>query len=113
MTGVIIAIVLITSLVLARLSMGKGRMSPGHPLDVDEGLPLPELAQSSTVFSLTGLFGAYLGIAIALGLPAFTGLACGTVLGLFIVRYWIDSTLKRRAPPGKKRFETFLSRIIK
>jgi hypothetical protein len=73
---------------------------------VDEGLPLPEAGQASTVFSLTALFGAYFGIALVLGLPALSGLAFGTVLGLFLIRYWVD-----RDKP--KRFETFLFGLLK
>ena len=111
MAGLVVAALLGLSLFIVHFSLRARPMPKDHPLNVDEGLPLPELAQSSTVFSLTGLFGAYLGIAIALGLPAFAGLAFGTVLGLFVVRYWIDSTL-RNAPSEKKRFETFLSRLL-
>jgi len=112
MAGLVVAALLGLSLFIVHFSLRARPMPKDHPLNVDDGLPLPELAQSSTVFSLTGLFGAYLGIAIALGLPALTGLAFGTVLGLFIVRYWIDSTLKRADPSGKKRFETFLFRLL-
>jgi hypothetical protein len=111
MAGLVVAALLALSLFIVHFSLRARPMPKDHPLDVDEGLPLPELAQSSTVFSLTGLFGAYLGIAIALGLPALTGLAFGTVLGLLIVRYWVDSTL-RTAPSEKKRFETFLLRLL-
>lgn len=85
---------------------------PARPLNVDNDLPLPWLAQTSTVFSLTGLFGAYLGITVALGLPALLGLAVGTVLGLFIVLYWIECTL-RQIPKKNQRFERFLSRILR
>src|SRR3954469_15018638 len=59
--------------------------------------PLPEVGQASTVFSLTALFGAYFGIYIFLGLPALAGVACGTVLGLFVIRNWIQ----------KHHFESF------
>lgn len=80
-------------------------MSVERPLDVDEHLPLPEFGQASTVFSLTALFGAYFGIALVLGLPALIGLAFGTVLGLFLIHYWID-----RYKPD--RFETFLFGLL-
>jgi len=86
-------------------------MPADYPLNVDEGLPLPELAQSSTVFSLTALFGAYLGIALVLGLFALIGLACGTVLGLFLVAYWIDSRYWLKSG-GKGTFEGFLSEVL-
>lgn len=75
------------------------------PLDVDDGLPLPEAGQASTVFSLSGLFGAYFGIASVLGLPAVAGLAFGTVLALIAIRYWIVS----RRP---ERFEQFLFGLL-
>ena len=82
-----------------------------RPLDVEDNLPLPWLAQTSTVFSLTALFGAYLGVAVALGLPALMGLALGTVLGLFAVRYWIERTL-REIEKKRKKFEDFLGAIM-
>jgi hypothetical protein len=80
-------------------------MPADHPLNVDTGLPLPEVGQASTVFSLTALFGAYLGIYLVLGLPAFVGLACGTVIGLFVVRGWI---LRHRS----ETFEDFLLALL-
>lgn len=64
-------------------------MPARHPLNVDLGLPLPEIGQASTVFSLTALFGAYLGIYIVLGIPALAGIAFGTVAGLFAIRIWV------------------------
>lgn len=81
-------------------------MPEDRPLDVDEGLPLPEAGQASTVVSLTALFGAYFGIALLLGLPALLGLAFGTALGLLLVRRWIDSH-------NPERFEAFLSGTLK
>jgi len=88
-------------------------LKPEHPLDVDDHLPLPELAQTSTVFSLTALFGAYFGVAVTLGLPALLGLVSGTVLGLIIVSFWIQSTLTSIKPQGGGRFEDFLFEILK
>lgn len=113
MPGAFVAIVLIISLVIARLSMGKGRRVPGRPLDVDDGLPLPELAQSSTVFSLTALFGAYFAIASTLGLPALIGLAFGTVLGLFLDANWITRRYWNDETAEKRHFEGFLFRLLK
>lgn len=84
---------------------------PSKPLNVESNLPLPWLAQTSTVFSWTGLFGAYFGIAVMLGLPALLGLACGTVLGLFLIRHWIERTLMR-AKKETGSFEDFLSEIL-
>lgn len=105
MPGLLVAILLIASLLLVHFSLRAQPMPPDYPLDVDEGLPLPEAGQASTVFSLTALFGAYFGIALLLGLPALLGIAFGTALGLFLVRYWID----RHKP---KRFEDFLFGIL-
>jgi uncharacterized protein YneF (UPF0154 family) len=110
MPGLIVAVVLGFSLLLVHFTLRSQPMKSTRPLDVDEDLPLPWLAQTSTVFSLTALFGGYFGVAVALGLPAVTGLAFGTVLGLFIVRHWINSTL--RGTEHEPRFEDFLSRIL-
>lgn len=109
MPGFIVAVVLGFSLLLVHLTLRSQPMPSARPLDVDENLPLPWLAQTSTVFSLTALFGGYFGVAVALGLPAVTGLACGTVLGLFAVRRWIVSTLQAA---NQTRFEDFLSNIL-
>jgi Na+/proline symporter len=103
--GLLVAVLLISSLLLVHFSLRAQPMPEEHPLDVDEGLPLPEAGQASTVFSLTALFGAYFGIALLLGLPALTGLAFGTALGLFLIRYWIDKH-------GPKQFEAFLLGIL-
>lgn len=105
MPGLVIAILLIASLLLVHFSMQTRPMPARHPLDVDQNLPLPEIGQASTVFSLTALFGAYFGIYIILGLPALGGVACGTVLGLFIIRHWIH-----KQQPGT--FEEFLQNIL-
>src|ERR1043165_4952508 len=110
MPGFIVAVVLGFSLLLVHITLRSQPMPASRPLDVDEHLPLPWLAQTSTVFSLTALFGGYFGVAVALGLPAVTGLACGTVLGLFIVRRWINSTLGKTQ--GERRFEHFLFKIL-
>lgn len=80
-------------------------MPKDRPLDVDEGLPLPEAGQASTVFSLTALFGAYFGVASVLGVPALAGLAFGTVSGLFLIRFWIIRC-------KTKRFEPFLFGLL-
>jgi hypothetical protein len=106
MPGLLVAIILIASLLLVHFSLRKQPMPEGRPLDVDEGLPLPEAGQASTVFSLTALFGAYFGIALLLGLPALMGVAFGTALGFYLIRRWID-----RYQP--KRFEAFLFKILR
>src|SRR5947207_2470705 len=110
MPGLIVAMVLGFSLLLVHYTLRSQPMPSARPLNVDEHLPLPWLAQTSTVFSLTALFGGYFGVAVALGLPAVSGLAFGTVLGLFIVRRWINRTLL--STPHEGRFEDFLSRIL-
>jgi hypothetical protein len=106
MPGLFVAALLLLSLLLVHASVRARPMPKERPLDVDEGLPLPELAQSSAVFSLTALFGAYFGVALALGLPALIGLAFGTVLGLFLIQYRIDQD-------KPKRFEPFLFGLLK
>jgi len=111
MPGLLVAVLLIFSFVMVHLWMRRRPLPRDKPLNVDEGLPLPELAQSSTVFSLTALFGAYFGIALVLGLFALLGLACGTTLGLLIVSYWINSRYWVRTK-GKKTFEGFLSGVF-
>lgn len=106
MPGLLVAIVLIASLILVHFSIRAQPLPPNCPLNVDEGLPLPEAGQASTVFSLTALFGAYFGIALLLGLPALLGLAFGTALGFFLIRVWID----KHKP---ERFEPFLFGLLK
>jgi len=103
--GLLIAVLLIASLLLIHFSMRALPMPRWRPLNVDRGLPLPEVGQASTVFSLTALFGAYFGIYLLLGLPALAGLAFGTALGLLVIRSWIG----RRSTPN---FEAFLSRVL-
>lgn len=105
MAGVFIAVLLIASLLLVHFSLRARPMPVDWPLDVDRGLPLPEVAQASTVFSLTALFGAYLGIYLLLGVPAVAGLACGTGLGLIVIRNWIVA----RRP---RSFEDFLFGLL-
>lgn len=87
--GLAIAVLLIGSLLLVHFSVRAQPLPIRRPLDVDRRLPLPEVGQASTVFSLTALFGAYLGIYLILGIPAFAGIACGTVVSLFVIRSWI------------------------
>ena len=106
MPGLLVGIILIASLLLVHFSLRARPLPEDRPLDVDEGLPLPEIGQASTVFSLTALFGAYFGIALLLGLPALTGVAFGTALGLFLIRYWIEAY-------KPNRFETFLVNVLR
>lgn len=110
MPGLVVAVILGFSLLLVHFTLRSRPMPPKHPLNVDDHLPLPWLAQTSAVFSLTALFGGYFGVAVTLGLPALIGLACGTVLGLFIVRRWINSKLGDTRE--EQSFEYFLSRIL-
>jgi hypothetical protein len=112
MFGLILGSLLGLSLLLVLYWRRKYPMPKPYPLNVEKHLPLPWLAQTSTVFSLTALFGAYFGIAVTLGLPALAGLACGTVLGLFLIRYWIENTLKG-IKKRDKGFEDFLGAILK
>lgn len=91
MAGILIASLLVASLLLVHLSLKWQPLPPAKPLDVDSGLPLPEVGQASTVFALTALFGAYLGIYLFLGLPALAGLATGTVCALLLIQRWMRS----------------------
>lgn len=105
MAGLIIAVSLIASLLVVHFSLRRQPMPRARPLDVDSGLPLPEVGQASTVFSLTALFGAYLGVHLLLGLPALLGLATGTVMALLMIRRWVE---KR----GMRSFDEFLFAFI-
>ncbi len=111
MPGLVIALLLALSLSVVLFSVRSRPLPTDRPLNVDDRLPLPELAQSSTVFSLTALFGAYYGIAVTVGLPALIGLAVGTVLGLFLIRLWIEQTLSHLVPE-QRTFEAFLFSIL-
>src|SRR5829696_8623633 len=105
MAGVIVAATLIASLLLVHFSLQWRPLPHSKPLDVDYGLPLPEVAQASTVFSLTALFGAYLGIYLLLGIPALLGLGVGTTAGLLVIRRWIG----KRHP---STFEAYLEAVL-
>jgi hypothetical protein len=112
MIGLPVGLLLIFSLFVVFYILRRRPLRSKDPLNVDDHLPLPELAQTSTVFSLTALFGAYLGVAVTLGLPGLGGLATGTVLGLIIVRRWIHRTIGDPSQNGKS-FEDFLSAVFK
>jgi hypothetical protein len=105
MAGLIVAGLLVTSLLVVHLSLRRQPLPSARPLNVDGGLPLPEIGQVSTVFSLTALFGAYLGLYLILGVPALCGLAAGTVGALILVRRWIDAS-------HPESFEAYLCRML-
>lgn len=105
MAGLIVAGLLVTSLLVVHLSMRRQPLLSARPLNVDVGLPLPEIGQISTVFSLTALFGAYLGLYLILGISALCGLAVGTVGALILVRRWIDAG-------DPESFEAYLCRML-
>lgn len=105
MTGVLVAILLLASLLLVHFSLRSQPMPDRRPLDVDGRLPLPEAGQASTVFSLTALFGAYFGVLLVLGIPALVGIACGTVGSLLIIRDWMRDRCH-------KSFEDFLMSVF-
>lgn len=105
MAGLVVGATLIASLLLVHFSLRARPMSKTRPLDVDSGLPLPEAGQASTVFSLTALFGAYLGVYLLLGLPALAGLASGTVFGLWFLNHWIERS-------GAQTFEDFALQVL-
>jgi len=102
--GLWIGLLLVSSLLLVHFS-GRTRPLAARPLNVDHGLPLPEIGQASTVFSLTALFGAYFGIYLILGLPALSGVAFGSVVGLFVIRSWINNH-------QANSFEQFLEKML-
>ena len=105
MPALLVAALLIGSLLLVHFSVRAQPMPAQRPLDVDKGLPLPEAGQASTVFSLTALFGAYLGILLILGIPALIGVAFGTVISLFVIRGWIVNSRSHS-------FEDFMQRVL-
>jgi Na+/proline symporter len=113
MAGLPLGLLLIFSLLAVFNILRRRPMPPQWPLNVDDELLLPELCQTSTVFSLTALFGAYLGIAVALGLPGLSGLATGTVVGLFVIWRWIRRELNGDPSQGVARFEDFLTEVFK
>jgi Na+/proline symporter len=90
MAGLVVAGLLGISLLVVHVSLRWHPLPPAEPLNVDTGLPLPEIGQASTVFSLSALFGAYFGVYLVLGLPALSGLAVGTIGALLLLRRWID-----------------------
>jgi len=104
MTALAVAVVLMASLLLVHWSM-RSEPLPALPLNVDGGLPLPEIGQISSVFSLTALFGAYFAIYLLLGIPALAGLAVGTLIALLLLRHWIVAR-------KKKSFEGYLASIV-
>ena len=57
-----------------------------------DDLPFPGAGQGSSIFSLTALFGAYLGIFFLVGLSGLLGLGLGSITGLFIIRKKIISS---------------------
>ncbi len=105
MAGLVVAASLVVSLLLVHFSLHGHPLPRARPLDVDTGLPLPELGQASTVFSLTALFGAYLGVHLLLGIPALMGLAFGTGIALFAIRDWVVRS-------GATSFDDFLARSV-
>src|SRR5258707_3423894 len=57
------------------------------------------------ILFLAAVFDAYFAIYYVLGLAALSGLAVGTVLGLLMIRYWINKH-------NSKTFEDFLVSVI-
>lgn len=105
MAGALIAGLLFVSILLVHFSTRARPIPRDKPLDVDDGLPLPEAGQASTVLSLTALFGGYLGIYLFVGVAGLAGLVVGTVLALLAIDRWIA----RFAMPT---FDAFLSRVF-
>ena len=86
MTPLFIGLSLIVlMLVVHRWTEGRA-LEAARPLNVDEGLPFPDLAQASSIFSLTALYTAYVTITLILGVPALVGLAIGGIAALVSIR---------------------------
>ena len=86
MTPLIFGLCLLAMMIAAKFWADVAPLSEDRPLDVDRGLPWPEAAQASSVFSLTALFGTFLSLGVLVGFPALVGAAFGSVGALIIVR---------------------------
>ncbi|KAA0254709.1 MAG: hypothetical protein EDX89_08420 [Acidobacteria bacterium] len=101
MEGFWVAVCLLGIYAAAQFAIRARPLAGTGPLDVDEGLTYPALSQAGSVFSLSALFGAYLGMYWLLGLPAIVGVAVGSLLALWFVR----SVILRS---GADRYDGFL-----
>lgn len=107
MTGVFLAGLILATLVAARHFPSNRPIDRSRsPLDIDDGIPFPEAGQASSIFSLTALFGTYLGIGLMLGLSALLGLLAGSVVGLVVLQRTIASR-------GRQRFDFLLQSCFK
>ena len=55
-------------------------------VDVDKGLPFPAIGQGSTIFSLSALFGAFLGVFTLVGYVALLSATIGAICGLLYLK---------------------------
>jgi len=101
MASLLFGAFLIFILLLVHFSSQRIPLTTSAPLDVEQGLQLPAIGLASTVFSLTGLFGVYLGLYLVLGPTVLAGLGFGGGLSLLLIR----SRVKAQADAT---FETFL-----
>jgi len=99
--GLILGSFLLSILLLVHFSSQRCPLTPIAPLDVDDNLPAPWAGYASCVFSLSGIFGAFLGVFLLIGWSAALGIAIGVVVALFRIRSAIT-----RADPAT--FEIFL-----
>ena len=99
--GLILGSFLLSILLLVHFSSQRRPLSSEAPLDVDDNLPAPWAGYASSAFSLSGIFGAFLGMFLILGWSAMLGIAIGVILSLVMVR----SAITRANP---ETFEEFL-----
>lgn len=92
--GFIIGLILITHFWGRKEFKGLERLSP---LDQEEKslLPAPWAGHASSVFSLTALFGAYIGVILLVGVVAGIGLAVGSSAGLLLIRHRLQQFLSQ------------------
>jgi hypothetical protein len=76
-----------------------------RPLDTDDQLPFPAAGQASSIFSLSALFGAYLGMFVFLDPAVILGVVTGGVTSLVLVRWAIRKS-------EKETFEGFLTWVL-
>src|SRR5258706_9119372 len=99
--GLILGCFLLSILLIVHFSSQRRPLASSAPLDVDDNLPAPWAGYASSVFSLSGIFGAFLGILLILGWSAMLGILLGVIGALFMIR----SAITRSNP---KTFEDFL-----
>lgn len=95
-----VAVALVGSILAVDYWIRREPLDQDEPLNVDLRLPLPWAGYASSVFSLTALYGSYLGIYILLGSSALVGLALGSILGLV----WLDRKISKTSETSFDQF---------